>query len=308
MADSRTVDAAEFREAIAPTVNALRAFANAVDDLLERHRLPTAESRAMSEIAAEQVLARRSAWTGPISDTHTFGAMTLRAAADYVRGFAELFTADRIPMWAHLVLERAARVISAWLNEPGVEPLERAKRGLVEQLYSAREILRLNLPGADANREHEWTNVAAAFNWTVTWSNRKPVVDGTQRPSIPAGISRLIVDDEERSIGRMLWSRLSAVTHVSWWGIEWALQHPAGEVDAAGFAPIGIGTDQAAVSEQAFCILRALQAAATTRAILTGTQDEPWQQASRQADQLAVALLRVRPPEGSPEGAGPEHR
>jgi hypothetical protein len=108
MADGRTGAAAEFREAIAPTVNALRAFANAVDDLVERHRLPAAESRAMSEIAAEQALATRSTWTGPISDTHTFGAMTLRAAADYVRGFAELFTADRIPMWAHLVLERAA--------------------------------------------------------------------------------------------------------------------------------------------------------------------------------------------------------
>jgi len=210
-------------------------------------------------------------------------------------------------MWAHLVLARAAleaSVISAWLNEPRVEPLERTKRGLVEQLYSAREVERLKLPGS-MPKEEWWLKVAADLGWTVTWANRKPVVDGSKRPSIPAGISRLIVDDEEKKIGRALWSRLSAVRHVSWWGVNWAFMHPGGKADAAGFVTVEIGTDQAAVAQQAFCILRALQAAAKLRAILTGFQrDDRWQQACNDADQLAVALLRMKPPE-TPGGPSP---
>jgi hypothetical protein len=308
MTAMRTVDAAEFRDALKPTADGLRAFANAVDDLEQRSRPPAAESRAMSEIAAEQTLSERSDWNDPLSVTHGNGALTLRAAADYVRGFAQVFTGDeRMPMWAHLVLARAAleaSVISAWLNEPGVEPLERMKRGLVEQLYSAREVERLKLPGS-MPKEEWWLKVAADLGWTVTWANRKPVVDGSKRPSIPAGISRLIVDDEEKKIGRALWSRLSAVTHVSWWGVNWAFMHPGGEADAAGFVTVEIGTDQAAVAQQAFCILRALQAAAKLRAILTGFQrDDRWQQACNDADQLAVALLRMKPPE-TPGGPSP---
>jgi len=299
MTAMRTVDAAEFRDALKPTVDGLRAFANAVDDLEQRSRPPAAESRAMSEIAAEQALSARSDWDDPLSVTHSNGALTLRAAADYVRGFAQVFTGDeRMPVWAHLVLARAAleaSVISAWLNEPGVGPLERMKRGLVEQLYSSREVKRLHLPGFMPNEEW-WLKVAADLGWTVRWPNRKPAVDGTHRPSIPAGISRLIVDDEEKKIGRALWSRLSAVTHVSWWGVNWAFMHPGGEADAAGFVTVGIGTDQAAVAQQAFCILRALQAAAGLRAILTGFhRDERWQQACNDADHLAVALLRMKP-------------
>jgi hypothetical protein len=310
MTAMRTVDAAEFRDALKPTVDGLRAFANAVDDLEQRSRPPAAESRAMSEIAAEQALSERSEWSDPLSVTHSNGALTLRAAADYVRGFAQVFSSDqRMPTWAHLVLARAAleaSVISAWLNEPGVEPLERMKRGLVEQLYSSREVERLRLPGFTPKNEW-WLKVAADLGWVVTWPNRKPAVDGTQRPSIPAGISGLIVDDEEKQIGRALWSRLSAVTHVSWWGVNWAFMHPGGEADAAGFVTVEIGTDQAAVAQQAFCILRALQSAAKLRAILTGFHgDERWQQACSDADQLAVALLRIKPPEtpGGPSLAG----
>jgi hypothetical protein len=303
-----TVDAAEFRDAMKPTVDGLTAFANAVEDLEQRSRPPAVKSRAMSEIAAEQALGERSDWNDPLSVTHGNGALTLRAAADYVRGFAQVFTGDeRMPMWTHLVLARAAleaSVISAWLSDPGAEPLERMKRGLVEQLYSAREVERLKLPGSMPTKE-SWLKVAADLGWAVKWSNRKPVVDGVTRPSIPAAISRLIVDDEEREIGRALWSRLSAVTHVSWWGLNWAFMHTGGEADAAGFVRVEIGTDQAVVAEQAFCILRALQAAAKVHAILVGFHhDERWQQACHRADQLALALLRTKRPE-TPGGPSP---
>jgi hypothetical protein len=69
-----------------PTVDALRAFANAVDDLEARSRPPAAESRAMSEIAAEQALSERSDWDDPLSATHGNGALTLRAASTTFAG------------------------------------------------------------------------------------------------------------------------------------------------------------------------------------------------------------------------------
>jgi hypothetical protein len=76
--------------------------------VLNTVREPAAESVAMGEIAAEQNYRSRSAWEAPVADTHSFAVATLRASSDYVRGFAELFNADHLPLYAHLPLARAA--------------------------------------------------------------------------------------------------------------------------------------------------------------------------------------------------------
>ena len=44
-----------------------------------------------TERAEEQNYCKRSPREQPIADTHMFGAMTLRAASDCLRGLAELF-------------------------------------------------------------------------------------------------------------------------------------------------------------------------------------------------------------------------
>jgi TolB protein len=66
----------------------------------------------------------------PVTDAHALGELTLRAAADYVRAFAEAFTAERLPIYRHLVVARSALescVISWWLSEPGIARDERVK-------------------------------------------------------------------------------------------------------------------------------------------------------------------------------------
>jgi hypothetical protein len=141
----------------------------------------------MSEIAAEAAYSTRSAWLKPVEDTHTFGGMALRAVSDHVRMFAEAFDTQRPPLYGHLVLARSAlegSVVSAWLSEPGITPLDRIKRGLCERLYSANEVKRLNLESDAPERVAELQADAASFGWEAKFDRGKPVVDGTTRPSV----------------------------------------------------------------------------------------------------------------------------
>jgi len=76
-----------FREALAPTIGALRDLAGAVGERAGRHgHQPSASSRAMEEIAVEaQFAARSEGWQEPIRDTHTFGGTTLTARCGHLR-------------------------------------------------------------------------------------------------------------------------------------------------------------------------------------------------------------------------------
>jgi hypothetical protein len=284
MSQSRTVDAAEFRRWMDPTVQELMAFTLAVDDVVSRP--PAAYSQAMGELAAEEEYRRKSSWQNPISDSHMVGAMTLRAVADYVRTFAEAFNANRPPVYGHLVVARSAleaSVVSAWLNEPNIAYLERVKRGMCELLYSANEVERLELPPSDrsvAAIKADATN----FGWEARVDRGRPVVDGTKRPSVGDGITQLLVEDSQAKLGRLLWNRLSAVTHATWWGLQWVLDLPEDKPDSR-FANVSMGTDSGEVALQAFCILKALRVAATQRITLWGwNDDEQWQAACHQAE------------------------
>ena len=174
----------------------------------------------MRELGDEQGYKQRCSWAGPITDTHGLGGMTLHAAADYVRTFAELFSTESIPTYGHLVVGRSAlesSVVSWWLSEPGIARGERVKRGLTEFLYSATEVFRLKLPGATPQEVKDWTARARELGWASTdydgkpW---KPAVGGRRvlmeskdrryRPGSPAARERRGRQDRQ-----VLWSRLS---------------------------------------------------------------------------------------------------
>jgi len=302
VSESREVSAEEFRQAMAPTVEALNALAGAVEAALgPRHGgLPDPESDAMKELASEGEYSARSTWKNPITDTHSFGSLTLWAAADYVGSFAATLGAERAPIYGHLALARdalEASVVSFWLNERGIAYDERVKRGLCEVIYSANEVKRLGLTeDADAalTEALEW---ADAFTWGVSFPRGKPEVDGTKRRSVPEGIRSLLVDDEEAKLGRLLWSRLSAVTHVTWWGLTWALDLPDAPAGGSGFTTVPVGTDSSRVLLQALCILRALRVVATERFALMGwVGDAEWDAARQAAEQHEQALLKALVP------------
>lgn len=98
-----------FQAWMAPHVEGIRAFCAAVDAVADRHgQLPDASSEAMTELAAEADHRRQTIWRNPVTDTHMFGAMTLRAATDFARSFAQLFDTEQPPVYGHAVIARAA--------------------------------------------------------------------------------------------------------------------------------------------------------------------------------------------------------
>ena len=303
MSSAETVGPDEFRDALAPLVTFLRVFTEAINAVGDRHgRTPWAESPAMRELADDTDYGVRSGWDGPITNTHAMGGLTLTAATDYVRSFAAVLAAEKPPTYGHLVLARAAlesSVVYAWLNEDGIARDERVKRGLSEYIYAAVEEERLELQG-DTTVVVDLIAHAAALGCGVIDRNNKPWthksrgtprVDGVARPSTGPAITRLLVDDAQAKIGKMQWSRLSAVTHVTFFGLWWAFM---GGGSSRGYvASTHIGTDLHAVYMQAFCIIKAVRQAASARFALMGWADDVWHGVVSNAVQHAIALVQA---------------
>ena len=158
--------------------------------------------------------------------------------------------------------------------------------------------------GGSAKRLKKWTARAESLGWAATdrhgkpWSlaksRGKPLIDGVGRPSAAAGISRLAMGDEESRIGDYLWSRLSAVSHVTWFGLHWAMMLDDVRPNLTpGLSTVPVGTDASAVSLQAFCIVRALRQAATARFALMGWEDDEWKTACDLAEKHERELFRA---------------
>jgi hypothetical protein len=297
MPDMQAEGSEAFRQALAPTISALRDLADAVSERAALHgHQPSASSRAMEEIAVEATFAARSGgWDQPIRDTHTFGEMTLVAAADYARSFAVLIDADSTPVYGHLVVARSmldACVVASWLNEPQADATERVKRGLCEQLYNALELVRLGLEDDAAERRNEWKARAEGFGWNVTVPYGKPLIDGTRRPSVPSGIAQLLVGDGEARIGGTQWSYLSSVSHVTWYGLRQSITSAA---PAPGLGPglATYGTTSSSVRAHALCVLIALRKAADARFVLMGWADDDWRAACGRAQEHELALTQA---------------
>jgi hypothetical protein len=263
----------------------------------------------MREISSEADWAKRSGWAAPFADTHSLAELTLRAANDYVHTFADTFNTERVPMYGHLVLARSAlesSVICWWLSEPGIARDERIKRGLSEYIYSAVEEQRLDLVPDAAQHVAAFIAHATRLGWQVAdyngklWSSNsrgKPRVDGVGRPSGAAGISGLLTGDQASKIGSVLWSRLSAVSHVTFWGLRSAFDDGGAVSDpVSGRTEVPVGTDARSVSLQAVCLLRALRRAADAMFELVGWQDDEWTAAATAAENLERQLLDALKP------------
>jgi hypothetical protein len=306
----RSVDANEFRAAMSPIVAGMLNLTTAVNAVGPRYGdIPSAASPAMAEISDESSYSKRSGWDTPFSDTHVLGALTLRASADYLRVFAETFNGAQAPLYGHLALARAAlesSVVCWWLSEPGLARDERVKRGLSEYLYSAVEEQRLRLASDGWQHVETMIEHAIRLGWDVTdydgdsWKRKsrgKPRVDQVTRPSVPAGIAQLLTDDQTSKIGKFQWSRLSAVIHVTYFGLRAAmLIEQSTPNPVSGQAVVPIGTDAASVYLQAVCLLKALRRTADGRFELMGWADDEWRAATTRTEQLERHILEAVKP------------
>lgn len=251
----------------------------------------------MAEVAEEQGYRSRSEWNQPLTDTHMLGARTLQAATDYVRGLADLFEHGRPPLYAHLTLARAAleaSVVSAWLNEPQISTLDRIKRGLCEVLYSAREVAELGLSPDATEKVVLWNRVAQSFGWEVEGVRGRPKIGGVRRPRIGTEISRLGGGTGSSQVGDLLYSRLSAVDHVTWFGLISAFDIGAAVRDErTGTATVPIGVDGERFASYVYYVVAVLRAAAEMRFATFGWADADWGSAVAAAGELEGALLRA---------------
>lgn len=279
-----------------PHVEGIRAFCTAIDDVAERHgQLPDASSGAMEELAVEADYRGLSTWRNPVTDTHTFGGMTLRAASDFARSFAQLFDTEEPPVYGHAVIARAAfesATVSAWLNEPGVGVPERIRRGLCEQLYSAREVHDLDIAEDSLKRLDEWVAVAGALGWTAKRGSSK--VDGAGRPTVSDGIVSAAGSGAGSRIGDLLYCRAAAISHVTWFGVQSALDISGAKVDAGGsFGTVAWGADSSRVGALGVYMLKTVRAAAAARVELMGWHDSQWEGAVGQEVSREDALARA---------------
>lgn len=163
---------------------------------------------------------------------------------------------------------------------------------MCERLYSAREVAKLGIKDDAEETFAEYLADASSFGWDPRFDqDGKPSVDGTSWPSIPDGITRLLARGARGNPGPLLWSRLSAVTHAVWWGLEWAFDLSTAKPIGPGHATVSIGTETAKVAIPALAILRAVRASATDRFTLMGWDEDPeWQAASEEAEAHEIIL------------------
>ena len=286
-------------------VETLRDLTEAIEAVRLRHGpLPIAESPGMREIADEASYAERSGLDAPFTLAHTLGGMTLAAVNDYVSTFAEAFTTEHVPVYGHLVLARAAleaSTVSWWLSESDIARDDRIKRALSEFIYAAVEEWKLKLLPKGRENVKDWIAHATNLGWAVTdqagdqWvrdSRGNPRVDGVSRPAPAAAIRDLLVDDLTSKIGKLQWSRLSAVSHVTFFGTRGALSLGEGvSGTVSGLVTVPLGTDAIGVYLQAICIMKALRQAAAARFELMGWADGEWNAAVVRATQHEKGML-----------------
>lgn len=94
-----------------------------------------------------------------------------------------------------------------------------------------------------------------ALGWTANISSNKPVIEGTSRPSVPRGLSEMLLDDSEVRIDRVQWSYLSSVSHVTSYGIREATTRATPSA-VPGPAVASYGQTSLSVRVQAVGVLR----------------------------------------------------
>ena len=303
------VEQPEFVARMKPTVDALNNLCATIETASERNGhwpAVSTRSRAMDEIEEEGQLrlASGSQWQDPVRAAHSIGGMTMAAATDYGRSYAQLFCGMRAPVFGHLVLVRAAlesSVVTFWLSDGQISAEERARRGLSEELSSAWEVWRLGPPFRERGNEalRRIQGIARAMGWSITdprgdpWTKRsraRPSIQGTARPGSAQGIADLILGTGGGGIGKVLWSQLSATMHATNYSLMQSIvEAPSGPEIRPTVAKIG--TESNSVGVQSLCVLRAIRIAGEARLKLMGWMDGEWNRAALAAEQHERALV-----------------
>lgn len=297
-------------EFVAPTVDVLLRLADAAQRL-GGVGLPSAESRAMVEIAAEAALLNDHL-AEPIHAAHSVSGILAFAATDHLRNYARLFESQPVPVYSHLVLARAcldACRVAFWLSEPEIGPMRRAQRYVVLRLDNAKQQKRspLDEPRAKAKQIIEEVRLGVA---TARWplqahlnDAKSPRVGYEELPPAKKGIAAVLrempVEAEGAGLGPVLWWYLSGITHSASYGLMQAVE--AGEKNDALKPHLGaIFTDARSVILMGWAIASAYRNMTEARRALFGWQSAEWDDATEaQRENFGRFKALLRQPSGS---------
>jgi hypothetical protein len=106
---SAFVNPQDFVARMKPTVDVLNGLCAVIETASERHDLqPVKGSQGSREVEEEGPLraSTRGLWAEPVRSSHSIGDLTLTAATDFGRCYAQLFSGARAPVFGHLARSR----------------------------------------------------------------------------------------------------------------------------------------------------------------------------------------------------------
>ena len=274
-------------EVMAPAVEVVRRLTEAAAQLPERFgRQPAPSSKAMEELKADRVFARRSTWSEPARDTHALGAVAILAASDGLRSYACLFDCEHPPGFTHLVVAQMvlqASVVAAWLNEPSIPLDERVRRGLVERLHMGSRQAVGDPAGVGTDTPVErFKTVGATLRWPVLTGRGSDdiAVGDTKRPTIEEGAILLLSNRSGTAGSGAIRTSVQEILRGSWYSLDPALESP----------PIDGADRSRQVLGQAGCLIRLYLAATENQVELMGWESTDWRAAADAARQLGEEL------------------
>lgn len=298
MATSLAV-AGEAEQAVKPIRDTLMGLTDAFVQMRGSMGGPLAPSRAIDEMAAVHL--RDQHWGG-VDSAYAAMALTVVAAGDAVRSYARLLGPDEAPLFAHLVLARAALDAAgraAWLADPAIGPETRLVRYQLLRVAIGKDQKQHPLPEAQASGERVLAEVesgaaARKMRCSVRRRDRPPTIGDEQLVSSKQAISALFTRqkrDDGIELGDALWAYFSAVTHANPSGLMQSV-NPGPEVDLLGAAPIE--TDVVSLALHGSLVAEGFAVAATRVAILNAWPLAGWEPAVSRIDELQGAVLRAR--------------
>jgi hypothetical protein len=297
--------ARRFEEHIAPLRDSLERLVDLSDSITDRWgHMPSADSPAMAELAAEREFSGPEPWGDqPVQATYNIAGLQIVSATDCARSVITLLRGDRTPTFSHVVLARACLEQlgrASQLLEPGIGIRARVARGVNERIFGLAEQRRLPLedPARPEHRRKALLGVGKSLDFAVVRMPRGLLLLHEERPGLTELLRRTFELPHDRSLGDAIYGMYAAVSHGTSFGLSDSVdaRHPD--------IPFRPGVTMGAVVTSSIQVVSVLCAitigwgqAINRRMELFGWQSPEWAEAWLGA--LRVAKQSLPPPDQS---------
>lgn len=224
-----------FEAHIAPVRDGLVRLLDASDE--QQHQwgsLPAVESLAMKELAAEHEYKGGEPWGNePVAEAHNLGQLLLFTSNECARTATRLFTSEPTPVYAHMVLARAALEQAGrawWLLDPTIGIRRRVARGINERLFGLYQQRDLPIDQTDKDRARDRYAALLAEGEQLGFSKMRkhpktPFTFEEERPGQTAVVRSLLTQGDDANLGKLVYGYYSAVAHGTTFGLTQSVSH-----------------------------------------------------------------------------------